>query len=209
MLLLPLGELFERSNLTSGMAYSPSGLELASAGNSFSEWNVRAGSLPKAPPVRPSVEDAVAKSGPNRLWTAGVPGFVEYAAAVAYDADGKLLAGVNGTGGHGPRSGGKTLRVWEPKTGRTLRTGFATGMGCVVFLASGDLVTGSDDGKLRVWSVGNGRVTREWVGHKGEVRGLAAIPNSPNFVSAGQDDHICVWNPENGTRVRSIACGPK
>ena len=137
----------------------------------------------------------VARSAPNRLWTASVPQFTEYAAAVAYNAEGNLLAGVNGTGGHGPRSGGKTLRVWESKTGRTLRTAFATGLGCVAFLPSGD--------------VGTGRVIREWLGHKGEIRGIAALPNSPYFVSAGQDDALCVWNPDSGKRVRSITCGPK
>jgi hypothetical protein len=146
--------LFERSNLTSAMAYSPSRPRARQRRETLSVSGMSGPArVPKAPPARPSVEDAVAQVGASPALDGGrAPGFVEYAAGVAYDAAGKLLAGVNGTGGRGPRAGGKTLRVWEAKDrAHHCAPGYAAGMGCVVFLASGDLVTGSDDGKLRVW----------------------------------------------------------
>ncbi len=201
-----IGELFERSNLTSGMAYSPGGDTLATAGNSFSRWNARPASLPRPPTGYKSPDDSADAAKPWCLWTATVPQTVEYAAAVAYSDEGAYLAGVNGTGGRGPRAGGRTLRIWDAKSGRTLRTAFSAGMGCLAFLRNGNLATGSDDGTLRVWDVGTGRTIHEWRGHKGEVRGLAALPGRGDLVSAGEDGLLCVWDSNTGKRIGSVIC---
>lgn len=204
-----VGALFERSNFTSGLAFAPDGQTLASAGNGFRRWDAGPDTLTRIlHQLTPGqtvdqIEEAVR---PARLWKDKAPDPWEYSAAVTYSSDGKLLAGVNGTGGPGARAGGRTLRIWDAVSGRELRTGHATGMRCVAFL-KGDqqAVTGSDDGKLRVWSVETGAVIREWLAHPKEVRAVAVIPNTGQVASVGEDGTVRIWDPQTGTQVQRLA----
>jgi WD40 repeat protein len=207
-----VGALFERSNFISGLAFAPDGQSLASAGNGFRRWDVRPETLAKVlsclTPGQ-STDLIVEAVRPAQLWKDKLPPDPpEYSAAVAFSSDGKLLAGVNGTGGPGARAGGRTFRVWDAASGVELRSGQATGMRCVAFL-KGDkqVVTGSDDGKLRVWSVDTGMVVREWSAHPKEVRAVAVIPDIGLVVSAGEDGTVRVWDPETGAEKLRLA-GP-
>jgi WD40 repeat protein len=203
-----VGALFERSNFTAKLAFAPDSRTLASAGNGFRRWDVRPERLTpilrQLTPGQPveKIEEVV---GLARLWKDKGADPWEYAGAVAYSSDGKLLAGVNGTGGPGARAGGKTFRIWDASGGDELRTEHGMGIRGVAFLP-GDkrVVTGSDDGRLRIWSVATGAVIREWSAHPKEVRAIAVIPGSGHVVSAGQDGTVRVWDPETGVESQHL-----
>jgi WD40 repeat protein len=195
------GVLWERANLTSGIAFSPDGSGLASAGNSFSMWDLRTASgLRKARADR-SYEELEATS--KKFWTwsraVGEPEVDVYCSDITFSADGKRVAGTTGVGRH--FTGGKRLFVLEASTGRDVWVGRGNGMLTVTYAAEGTaLVTGSDDGKLRVWHPENGKMLREWRRHEKSVRQVAQL-GGKQFVSVGEDGKVIAWDVDSGELV--------
>jgi len=88
---------------------------------------------------------------------------------------------------------------------------------CVAFAADGSVVaTGSADGTCRIWDVPSGTYRRTLEGHRGQVTAVAFSPRSRVsntglrvgdpflLVTASDDRTVRVWNPMDGTEVRTL-----
>jgi WD40 repeat protein len=127
----------------------------------------------------------------------------EYAADISYAPDGKTLATVTGTGRL--YTGGKTLSVWDVATGRRLKKIASQGLTTVAFLPGGNaVVTGSDDGAIRVWDVAGSRLEKEWPAHAKAVRSIVIVPGHSQIASVSEDGAFKLWNPETGKLVREL-----
>jgi len=84
--------------------------------------------------------------------------------------------------------------VWEAGTGKKVWESRATGMQCVAFTTDGtSVVTGSDDGFVRVWNSSSGKLVKDWRGHGKAVRQIAPIKGG-TFVTAGEDGAVVLWD---------------
>jgi WD40 repeat protein len=191
----PFGVLFEPSNFISGLAFAPDGKWLATAGNSFSVWNVSAGSKLRRSRGNRDFDEIKATCPTELRWTNLVTGdrFVDpYATDIAYSPDGKWLAGTTGVGRM--NSGGKRVRVWDANNGKELWQGIAAGMLCLSFSADGkSMITGSDDGTMRVWKASSGELIKQWAVHSKAIRQIAPLKDG-TFVSAGDDGAVTLWD---------------
>jgi len=110
--------------------------------------------------------------------------------ALAFSADGKLLAG----GGSD-----KTVRVWDCSDCRSRailkgHTGFVCGL---AFAPNQQVVaSAAADGSVRLWSIG-----RLWsneqaalLGHTGPVNAVAFAPDGSTLASGGQDRTVRLWD---------------
>jgi hypothetical protein len=66
------------------------------------------------------------------------------------------------------------------------------------------LVSGGDDGVVRVWDAETGRSLRELTGHTGGVRSVAVSPDGRRLVSGGFDGVVRVWDAETGRSLREL-----
>ncbi len=72
----------------------------------------------------------------------------------------------------------------------------------VAFSADGrHLISGGNDGTLRVWDADDGAAVRTLEGHLGMVQALAAHPNASLVASGAADRTIRVWNVITGRTV--------
>lgn len=125
-------------------------------------------------------------------WT----GLAEAVRAVAYSADGALLAaagGIPGRRGEIAIRGGKT---------------FSGHADCIYALAiSPDgktLATASYDKLIKLWDVESGAEIRTLKDHIDAVYALAYTPDGKLLVSSSADRTVKVWNPATGERLYSM-----
>jgi WD40 repeat protein len=66
------------------------------------------------------------------------------------------------------------------------------------------VVSGSADGRIRLWNVGEGNVIGDpWDGHNAIVRCLDWSPNGLEILSGSEDDTLRRWNPDTGKQIIS------
>ncbi|KAJ8597767.1 WD40 repeat-like protein [Rhizopogon salebrosus TDB-379] len=64
------------------------------------------------------------------------------------------------------------------------------------------VVSGSEDGKLRLWNMEEGNVVGDpWKGHNAAVRWLDWSPDDKEIASGSQDGTIRRWNPKTGRQI--------
>ena len=64
------------------------------------------------------------------------------------------------------------------------------------------LVSGSKDGAIILWSLDDREKVQEFVGHSGEVTCIALSPDRKFALSSGSDQAIRMWNLQSGKLVR-------
>jgi WD40 repeat protein len=70
---------------------------------------------------------------------------------------------------------------------------------------SSRLVTASEDGEVRIWSVADWKLLRTLSGHKGPVRWAEFSPDSRWVVSGGEDQTVRVWSADDGRAVQTLS----
>jgi WD40 repeat protein len=66
------------------------------------------------------------------------------------------------------------------------------------------VVTACEDGKLRVYSVGDWKLLETLTGHRGPVHRAEFSPNGKWIASAGEDQTMRVWSAEDGTLLQTL-----
>jgi WD40 repeat protein len=66
------------------------------------------------------------------------------------------------------------------------------------------VVTACEDGKLRVYSVGDWKLLQTLTGHRGTVHRAEFSPNGKWIASAGEDQTVRVWSADDGTLLQTL-----
>jgi WD40 repeat protein len=171
-----------------GLAFSPDGSRLASAGldHTARVWDLRTGAV--------------------LLTLHGHDGEVR---AVAFSHDGSRIA----TG-----ASDRTVRVWDAATGSALATlrGHTSIVHGVAFSPDGSRVAGASwDRTVRVWNAKSGAELLTLRGHAGRVQSIAFSPDGSRLASASgrggldvtgvaQPGEVKVWDARDGTELLAL-----
>src|SRR5262249_7519960 len=68
-----------------------------------------------------------------------------------------------------------------------------------------ELITGGQDGVLKVWEPATGRETRSLTAHPRAVRFLALAPGGKQIVTRGEDGAIKVWDAATWREARALS----
>lgn len=101
----------------------------------------------------------------------------------------------------------RTLKTWDPLTGKALRTlhGHGTPVQGVAVTPDGHLaVSHSAEGVLKVWDLARGTELRTLRGHRQAVRAIAITADGSRVLSASEDKTVRVWEIATGGLVHTL-----
>lgn len=116
-----------------------------------------------------------------------------------------LLAQIQTTGGADP----SVVQLKTHKFVDELRGHEGTVLSMAFSRDAQKVVTTCEDGKLRVYSVGDWKLVQTLVGHHGAVHRAEFSPNGKWIASAGEDHTVRVWSVENGSLLQTLEESPE
>lgn len=134
---------------------------------------------------------------------ATLPGHAEVVRAVAFSADGALLAAAGGKPG---RAG--EVKLWDVAQRKEVRTiaGHKDCLYAVAFSPDGKLLaTSSYDKLIKLWDTASGQEVRTLKDHIDAVYALAFTPDGKRLVSGGADRTVKVWDAATGQRLYTLS----
>lgn len=205
-----------------GVAFSPGGLRLATAGKDKTArvW----GLLPRGFPIDflvghgDELISAIAFSPDGnhlatasfdktvKIWDAKsweeritLSGHGEAIMGIAFSPDGRRLA---------TASADETAKLWDTTSGGLIQTfsGHNNHVLAVSFSPDGKhLTTGSWDSTAKVWDVQSGRLLRTLSGHEGPVRDITFSPEGGYLATASGDGTANIWDAASGQRKLDLS----
>ena len=150
------------------------------------------------------------KDGNFELWkpqsdTGGVvtlPDLTQIPNLYEFSPDGHwlLLAQIQTTGGADP----SVVLLKSHKFVDELRGHGGTVLSMAFARDANNVVTACEDGKLRVYSVGDWKLRQTLTGHQGPVHRAEFSPNGKWIASAGEDHTVRIWSAEDGTLLQTL-----
>lgn len=116
---------------------------------------------------------------------------------VGYSPDGTLIA----------TAGDEKVLVWDAATGEPVQTlkGHTKNVRSVAWGPDGEhIVSGSDDGGLRVWEIATGDTKLVLEEHQGPVRSVAFSPDGTSIASSSEDETIRIWSAVTGLCTKEL-----
>lgn len=101
----------------------------------------------------------------------------------------------------------KSVRLWEPVSGRPLATlnGHGDWVTAVALdTAAGVVVSGSRDGAVMLWDLAAATRLAVLDGHTACIRALALDAARRRLLSCGDDQWLIVWNLDDGSEVAAV-----
>jgi WD40 repeat protein len=66
------------------------------------------------------------------------------------------------------------------------------------------VLTGSQDGTLKLWDIAAARLVRTFVGHKGDITAVVLSPDGTRALSGSKDKTIRLWDVSTGRLIRTV-----
>jgi WD40 repeat protein/serine/threonine protein kinase len=133
-----------------------------------------------------------------------VAGHSDEAWAAAFSPDGKILAT-----GSDDTDEPKTIKLWDPSTGRLVRA-WGGGVGTVAALAfspDGRVLASAHleaEENVRLWDVATGQPLATLSGQTGPARTVAFAPDGATLAAAGSDGAVRLWDVASRSCVRQL-----
>lgn len=215
----------QKADIINGVACSPDGKKIASAGDDgiIKVWDVTSGKVLLTLGKDLQGADAVAFSPDGQMLAAAVNAGGRRGNAVqiwdlangqlvqdmrehtqqindlAFSPDGNRLASVGND---------NSLRIWNVKYGTLETTQKETKNNLLALAYSPDgkriVATENWDGKIQMWDAVNVRLIRSIQGHADWVLCVAYSPDGKEFVTGSRDGSVYAWDAESGARLRVL-----
>jgi len=131
-----------------------------------------------------------------------IPDLTQIPNLYEFSPDGQwlLLAQIQTTSGAAP----SVLELKTHKFVDSLRGHEGTVLSMAFSRDARKVVTACEDGKVRVFSVGDWKLLETLAGHHGPVHWAEFSPNGKWIASAGEDQTVRVWSAEDGTLLQTL-----
>ncbi len=160
-----------------GLAWSPDGRRIVSFGLGEAQvWVPLSGSI---------------------LYNYKVKGFATIVTAITWSPDSTRVA----TAGSD-----KVVQIWDASDGHiiTAYKGHHKFIRCLSWSPNGQHIASCEDTELQIWNALSGQHILAFTAHPKTlvgVRSLVWSPDATRIASGGGDDHVTVWNPNNGSAI--------